>query len=53
VIPHTFGESAPWSVGIEEELFVLDAETLDPAPFPREGSSLRGSSRSSSRASSR
>jgi carboxylate-amine ligase len=36
VIPHTFGESAPWSVGIEEELFVLDAETLDPAPFPRE-----------------
>jgi glutamate---cysteine ligase / carboxylate-amine ligase len=36
VIPHTFGESAPWSVGIEEELFVLDAETLEPAPFPRE-----------------
>jgi glutamate---cysteine ligase / carboxylate-amine ligase len=36
VIPHTFGESAPWSVGIEEELFVLDAKTLEPAPFPRE-----------------
>jgi glutamate---cysteine ligase / carboxylate-amine ligase len=35
VIPHTFGESAPWSVGIEEELFVLDAKTLEPAPFPR------------------
>jgi glutamate---cysteine ligase / carboxylate-amine ligase len=36
VIPHSFGKSAPWSVGIEEELFVLDAETLAPAPFPRE-----------------
>ena len=36
MIPHTFGESPPWSVGIEEELFVLDAETLEPAPFPRE-----------------
>jgi glutamate---cysteine ligase / carboxylate-amine ligase len=36
VIPHAFGESAPWSVGIEEELFVLDAKTLEPAPFPRE-----------------
>jgi glutamate---cysteine ligase / carboxylate-amine ligase len=36
VIPHAFGESAPWSVGIEEELFVLDEETLEPAPFPRE-----------------
>jgi carboxylate-amine ligase len=36
VIPRAFGESAPWSVGIEEELFVLDAETLEPAPFPRQ-----------------
>jgi carboxylate-amine ligase len=36
VIPQAFGESAPWSVGIEEELFVLDAETLQPASFPRE-----------------
>jgi glutamate---cysteine ligase / carboxylate-amine ligase len=35
VIPHAFGESAPWSVGIEEEVFVLDAETLEPRPFPR------------------
>src|SRR5919109_986210 len=34
VIEHAFGRSEPWSVGIEEELFVLDAETLDPAPFP-------------------
>jgi carboxylate-amine ligase len=36
VIPHAFGESAPWSIGIEEELFVLDAETREPRPFPRE-----------------
>jgi glutamate---cysteine ligase / carboxylate-amine ligase len=36
VIPHAFGQSLPWSVGIEEELFVLDAETLEPAPFPPE-----------------
>jgi carboxylate-amine ligase len=36
VIPHAFGESAPWSVGLEEELFVLDARTFEPAPFPRE-----------------
>jgi glutamate---cysteine ligase / carboxylate-amine ligase len=36
VIPHVFGESRPWSVGIEEELFVLDARTLEPAPFPVE-----------------
>ena len=25
-----FGESAPWSVGIEEELMLLDASTLEP-----------------------
>ena len=36
MIPQAFGESAPWSVGIEEELFVLDAETLEPTPFPVE-----------------
>jgi glutamate---cysteine ligase / carboxylate-amine ligase len=36
VIPHHFGESEPFSVGIEEELFCLDAETLAPRPFPRE-----------------
>jgi carboxylate-amine ligase len=36
VIPRHFGESAPFSVGVEEELFVLDAETLQPAPVPPE-----------------
>jgi glutamate---cysteine ligase / carboxylate-amine ligase len=36
VIPHAFGQSEPWSVGLEEELFVLDADTLEPAPFPHE-----------------
>jgi glutamate---cysteine ligase / carboxylate-amine ligase len=35
VIPHSFGRSEPWSVGIEEELFVLEARSLEPAPFPR------------------
>jgi glutamate---cysteine ligase / carboxylate-amine ligase len=34
VIPHAFGQSEPWSVGIEEELFVLEAGSLSPAPFP-------------------
>jgi glutamate---cysteine ligase / carboxylate-amine ligase len=34
VIPHTFGQSPPWSVGIEEELFVLDGESLEPVPAP-------------------
>jgi glutamate---cysteine ligase / carboxylate-amine ligase len=36
VIPHAFGQSELWSVGIEEELFALDAKTLAPAPFPRD-----------------
>lgn len=36
MIPHAFGESAPFTVGIEEELFCLDAATLEPRPFPRE-----------------
>jgi carboxylate-amine ligase len=36
VIEQAFGQSEPWSVGLEEELFVLDAQTLEPAPFPRE-----------------
>ena len=35
MIPHAFGSSEPFTVGIEEELFCLDAETLEPAPFPR------------------
>jgi glutamate---cysteine ligase / carboxylate-amine ligase len=34
VIPHAFGQSELWSVGIEEELFVLEAGSLSPAPFP-------------------
>jgi carboxylate-amine ligase len=36
VIPDAFGGSEPWSIGVEEELFVLDAQTLAPSPFPRE-----------------
>jgi carboxylate-amine ligase len=36
VIPHAFGQSEPFTVGIEEELFCLDGETLAPQPFPRE-----------------
>jgi len=35
VIPHSFGQTDPFTVGIEEELFCLDAETLAPRPFPR------------------
>ncbi|MBD0290001.1 MAG: YbdK family carboxylate-amine ligase [Thermoleophilia bacterium] len=34
MIPHAFGRSRPGTVGIEEELFVLDAETLVPASAP-------------------
>ena len=36
MIPHSFGSSEPFTVGIEEELFCLDGETLAPQPFPRE-----------------
>jgi carboxylate-amine ligase len=36
VIPHAFGRSGDWTVGIEEELFVLDAATLEPASRPAE-----------------
>jgi len=32
VIERHFGESAPLSLGVEEELMILDAETLEPAP---------------------
>ena len=35
-IPHAFGRSDPFTVGIEEELFVLDADTLVPVPVPTE-----------------
>jgi carboxylate-amine ligase len=34
MVPHRFGESAPFSVGLEEELFVVHAETLEPASVP-------------------
>ena len=34
MIPHAFGRSGEWTVGIEEELFAVDAETLEPAPVP-------------------
>ena len=36
MIPHAFGRSSPWSVGVEEELFVVDAVTLAPVPAPPE-----------------
>jgi glutamate---cysteine ligase / carboxylate-amine ligase len=36
MIPQAFGRSDPWSVGIEEELFVLDAGSLEPVPVPAE-----------------
>ena len=35
MIHHRFGQSDPFTVGLEEELFCLDAETLAPRPFPR------------------
>ena len=34
MIPHAFGRSGEWTVGIEEELFVVDAASLAPAPVP-------------------
>ncbi len=34
MVPHRFGQSPPFSVGLEEELFVVDGETLEPAPVP-------------------
>ena len=36
MIPHHFGESDPFTVGIEEELFSIDGETLAPTAFPRD-----------------
>ena len=35
MLPNRFGISAPFSIGLEEELFVLDAETLEPASVPK------------------
>jgi glutamate---cysteine ligase / carboxylate-amine ligase len=32
MIESHFGESSPWSVGVEEELFIVDRETLELAP---------------------
>ncbi len=34
VIPRAFGESEPFSLGVEEELFVIDRRTLAPAVVP-------------------
>jgi glutamate---cysteine ligase / carboxylate-amine ligase len=36
VIPQAFGESAPFSLGAEEELFVVDRRSLEPARVPPE-----------------
>jgi glutamate---cysteine ligase / carboxylate-amine ligase len=36
VIAHRFGQSSPFSVGVEEELMILDAETLELAPRVQE-----------------
>jgi glutamate---cysteine ligase / carboxylate-amine ligase len=36
VIAHAFGRSDEWTVGIEEELFVLDPHSLAPAAVPDE-----------------
>ena len=36
MIPHAFGESAPFSLGAEEELFVVDRRSLAPAGAPPE-----------------
>lgn len=34
MVPHRFGRSSPFSVGLEEELFVVDGKTLAPAAVP-------------------
>lgn len=44
MIEHAFGRSGQWTVGIEEELFVLDPASLAPAPVSDEilnGSTLK------------
>jgi carboxylate-amine ligase len=33
-VRHRYGLSSPFSVGLEEEFFVLDASALEPAPVP-------------------
>jgi len=48
VIEQAFGRSAPWSLGVEEEVMILDAETLalspgvEPLLAGAEGHELRG-----------
>jgi len=32
VIEQAFGNSAPWSLGVEEEIMILDADTLALSP---------------------
>lgn len=34
--PRRFGRTAPWSLGVEEELFVVDRRTLAPARLPQD-----------------
>ena len=34
MIPHAFGESGEWTVGIEEELFVVEPGTMHPVAVP-------------------
>ena len=36
MIPHAFGRGDPWTLGIEEELWVVDPATLEPTPPPAE-----------------
>ena len=44
MIESSFGNSSPWSVGVEEEILIVDAETLEPAAevatFVREAAEL-------------
>jgi glutamate---cysteine ligase / carboxylate-amine ligase len=44
VIEHRFGQSSPFSVGVEEELFVVDPRTMHPVAAPQslfEGEQLK------------
>jgi carboxylate-amine ligase len=36
VIEHAFGQSTPWSLGVEEELMLVDADTFELAPRAHE-----------------
>jgi glutamate---cysteine ligase / carboxylate-amine ligase len=35
VIPHVFGRGDRWTVGLEEELWVVDPRTFEPVPAPQ------------------